>query len=87
MRIKTWPVLVAAGEQDCGLLVFNDEWLIAVLVRLSDKHGPIAGKWFLETGYGRFSGREQLIFADEMEAVAWFRSHLADRYVDDPWLQ
>ena len=87
MRIETRPVRVAAGEQEGGLLVFNDDWLIAVLVRLSDKHGAIAGHWFLETGYGRFSQREQMLFKDEAEAVAWFRSVLADVFVDDPWVE
>lgn len=81
------PVRIAIGEQNGGLLVFNDGWLIAVMVQLSDKHGELAGHWFLETGYGRFSRREQLVFKDETEAVAWFTSHLADVFVDDPWIK
>ena len=85
MSVETQPVQVASGEQDRGLLVFNDGWLIAVLVRLSAKHGVFAGQWFLESGYGRFSGREQLTFVDEIDAIAWFNSHLADHYIDDPW--
>ena len=86
MRVEARPVQVAAGEQEGGLLSFHDDWLIAVLVRLSARHGEIAGHWFLETGYGRFSEREQLVFRDEAEAVAWFKSHLADAFVDDPWV-
>ncbi|MBE7158282.1 MAG: hypothetical protein INR62_07580 [Rhodospirillales bacterium] len=86
MHLKFRPVQIAVGEEGSGLLVFNGEWLIAVLVQLSDSHGDQAGHWFLETGYGRFSEGEQPVFVDRAEAAAWFRSSLADRHMNDPWM-
>lgn len=48
------PVLVETGCPDeQGRLVFHGERLVAVLVRLSDQHGDMAGRWYLEHGFGR----------------------------------
>ena len=48
------PVQVATGSNDTeSQLVFADDFLVAVLVRLSDDHGAEAGMWFLEVGFGR----------------------------------
>ena len=85
MPINLQPVRVAAHEEGSGLLVFNGGWLIAVLVRLSEAHEDLAGQWFLETGYGRFSDGEQPIFISEAAAAAWFESSVADRHMNDPW--
>ena len=85
MDLELRPVRIAAHEEGGGLLVFTGEWLIAVLVRLSESHGARSGQWFLETGYGRFSETQPPVFADKADAVAWFMSRLADRHVDDPW--
>lgn len=85
LHLKFRPVKVPLREEGSGLLVFIDGWLVAVLVRLADHHGTLAGQWFLETGYGRFSEGEAPVFADETSAAAWFRSSLADQRLDDPW--
>ena len=64
MSISLQPVRVATGCDEDGLLVLADDYLVAVLVRLTERHGEKAGKWFLETGYGRLDGPQQPIFAD-----------------------
>ena len=65
--------------------MFAHDWLLAVLVRLSDDPGAPEGRWFLETGYGRFA-QEQPVFTDMAAAESWFRARLADTRPDDPWL-
>ena len=64
MSISLQPVRVATGYDEDGLLVFSDDYLVAVLVLLTDRHGEEAGKWFLETGYGRLNRPHHPIFAD-----------------------
>lgn len=85
MKLEFRSVQVATGEEGPGLLVFASDWLLAVLVRLGEAHGESAGHWFLETGYGRFSGGEHPVFIDQSAAADWFNSSLADRHVGDPW--
>ena len=86
MNIRFQAVKVATGEPGGdGLLVFTDEWLLALLVRLGAGHAEREGQWFLETGYGRFVEGEHPIFTDPNEAQAWFVSSLADKRIDDPW--
>lgn len=84
--IRLQAVRIAAEEGGAGLLVFADDWLLAVLSQLGSAHGPRAGHWFLEIGFGRFAVGEQPVFADEQTARLWFTSSLADRHVDDPWM-
>ena len=51
------PIRIATGSEDeDGCLVFNEDHLIAVLVRLSDLHGDAEGKWFLEAAFGHLHG-------------------------------
>jgi hypothetical protein len=52
------------GYDEEGLLVFADDYLVAVLVRLSDEHGDAAGKWFFESGFGRLDDPHHPIFSD-----------------------
>ena len=75
MSISLQPVRIGTGYDEDGLLVLADDYLVAVLVRLTDRHGEEAGKWFLETGYGRLSRRQQRIFAD-IDAA---QGYIADR--------
>ena len=84
-RIDLRPVQVAVGEEGGGLLVFIDDWMVAVLVRLAGAHGPLEGHWFLETGYGRFGQGPAPTFSDEETAVDWFRSSAADYRSDVLW--
>jgi hypothetical protein len=76
MNITLQPVLVELHEAGDGVLVFQDRWLVALLVRLSDGHGPRNGRWFLEAGYGVLAERAGVDFADLGEAEAWVRREL-----------
>ncbi len=85
MRVELQPVRIALPEEGGGRLVFIDEWLVAVLVRLSADHGPLAGHWYLETGYGRFGEGQAVTFSDETSAIDWFKSTAADGRFYDLW--
>jgi hypothetical protein len=51
-NLSLQPVRIAADGDEEGLLVFGDGRLVAVLVRLSGRHGAMSGRWFLEVGFG-----------------------------------
>jgi hypothetical protein len=53
MTVTLQPVWVATGAEKEGMLVFADERLVAVLVRLSAENEIAPGAWYLETGFGR----------------------------------
>ena len=72
------PVKVAVAEEGEGMLVFFDDELVAVLVRLSVLHEEV-GRWFLEVGFGRFDGPSHPTFADLGEAEAWLGDQLLQR--------
>jgi hypothetical protein len=72
MTFATQPVRVDTSAKDEeGCLVFADGRLVAVLVRLSDEHGEMAGRWFLEAGFGRLDGPQHPTFVDLEAAQAW----------------
>ena len=80
MSLHLKPVRVATGSGDEeGQLVFDEERFLAVLVRLSDEHGPDAGKWFFEVGLGRLDGPAHPTFADLDEAQDWISRHIGGR--------
>ncbi len=69
MSLRLQPVRVGTGTPDTeSQLVFADGFLVAVLVRLSDDHGHIAGLWFLEAGFGPVEDPCPPTFADLDEA-------------------
>lgn len=76
MNIVLKPVRVAAGGDEEGRLVFADERLIAVLVQLSHQHDDLAGRWFLEVGFGSLDGPDHPVFADLTEARDWLSVRL-----------
>ncbi|CAO4186203.1 hypothetical protein [Methylorubrum extorquens] len=77
MNLRLQPVQVATGSDDQeSQLVFHDGFLVAVLVHLSDDHGPEAGQWFLEAGFGRVDDPNPPIFADLDEAQGWILGQL-----------
>jgi hypothetical protein len=72
VTLSTQPVRVDTGTDDEeGLLVFADGRLVAVLVRLSDRHETAAGQWFYECGFGRLDGPEHPVFSDLEAAQSW----------------
>jgi hypothetical protein len=71
------PVRVAAGGGDQeGCLIFADDWLVAVLVRLSQAHEALTGRWFLEAGFGPLATKHNMIFEDLHDAEAWISRRL-----------
>jgi hypothetical protein len=78
MTLRHQPVQVETGSDDTeSRLVFAGERLVAVLVRLSDRHESDAGKWFLEVGFGRVDDPRKPIFVDLREAEHWISGRLA----------
>lgn len=66
------PVRVDTGGADeDGCLVFLNGRLVAVLVRLSDQHGDMAGYWFLEHGFGQLGGPRHPVFDGLDAAQDW----------------
>lgn len=77
MRHFIQPVQVTTGSKDTeNHLVFVDGFLVAVLLQLSDEHGYEAGRWYLETGFGRVDDPHRPTFADLHEAQAWIEQRL-----------
>jgi hypothetical protein len=64
---------VDGGE--AGVLVIKSDQLVAVLTRVDEQLYSEKGPWFLETGFGRLSGRHEL-FESLEEAKAW----IGDRF-------
>ena len=79
MSLHLQPVNVATGSHDTeSNLVFVEDFLVAVLVQLSEGHEDDAGMWFLEAGFGQFDSPDQPKFSDLDEAQAWIERRLAD---------
>jgi hypothetical protein len=79
MNLILQPVMVDAGEEGEGCLVFAEGWLVAVLVRLSDSHGDIGDRWFLEKGFGKLDRPDPPVFSDLPQAEQWIKEHLQIR--------
>jgi hypothetical protein len=78
MSLRLQPVHVATGSDDAeSQLVFDDGFLVAVLVQLSDQHEDEAGSWFLEAGFGPVDTATPPTFADLDEAQGWIEERLA----------
>jgi len=79
MNLILQPVMVDAGEEGEGCLVFAEGWLVAVLVRLSDAREDAAGFWFLEKGFGKLDRPDPPVFSDLAQAEQWIKEHLEIR--------
>ncbi len=86
MKLDMRPVRVAAGEDGDGRLVFWEEALVAVLVRLSAQHEELAGAWYLEAGFGEAAVPLNPTFDDLDEAGAWITSRLEQRSTSSPYV-
>lgn len=74
MSLQLQPVRVATGSEDEeGQLVFVNDSLVALLVRLSDLHGEDVGKWVVEASFGVLVPCEPhgQLFKSLEEAQAW----------------
>jgi hypothetical protein len=76
VNVTLQPVRIGNDYDEDGCLVFADNRLAAVLVRLSQYHGELAGQWFYENGYGRLDGPEHPVFADLDAAQAYIARRL-----------
>lgn len=56
---------------DEGVLVLQDNRLVAVLSHLGAMHGDIAGQWFVEAMFGNQLLKPRHTFADPKDFVAW----------------
>jgi hypothetical protein len=65
------PVRVGTDYDEDGCLVFADDRLVAVLVRLSEHHGDY------ENGYGRLDGPDHPNFPNLDAAQTYITSRLA----------
>src|SRR5215213_9100017 len=73
------PVQVAVGcDDEEGCLIFADDRLVAVLVRLSRLHEELAGRWYLEVGLGQLEGPSKPTFRDLGTAKEWITRRLTD---------
>ncbi|GJE53308.1 hypothetical protein GOFOIKOB_6387 [Methylobacterium tardum] len=77
MSLRLQPVQVATGSADRNSqLVFDDGFLVAVLVQLSDDHDETAGMWFLEAGFGPVDDPDPPTFANLDVAQSWIERRL-----------
>ena len=77
MNLTLQPVRVGNDYDEDGCLVFANDRLVAVLVRLSEHYGDVAGRWFFENGYGRLDGTDHPTFRDVNAAQAYITSRLS----------
>lgn len=78
MSLRLQPVHVATSSHDTeSLLVFADDFLVAVLVQLSEDHEEAVGMWFLEAGFGPVDDACPPVFPDLDTAQTWIERQLA----------
>jgi len=78
MKISLKPVTLGLDTDDTdGRLVFLDDRLVAVLSRLTELHGPMAGLWCIEAGFGIDHRGET--FASLDAAVTWIEQRSEER--------
>jgi hypothetical protein len=72
MTLSTQEVtLDTSGPDTQAVLVFREERLLAVLCRLSDIHGELAGQWFVEAVFNELPGAQSRTFDSLPAAEAW----------------
>jgi hypothetical protein len=76
MTMTAMPVRVGTDHDEEGCLVFSKDRLVAVLVRLSDEHGELAGLWFLEAGFGGVDAIDHPTFPDLAAAQEWLANRI-----------
>jgi hypothetical protein len=78
MSLRLQPIRVATGSPDAvGQLAFSGDFLVAVLVHLSDEHEDMSGMWFLEAGFGPVDTATPPTFTDLDAAQSWIKGRLA----------
>jgi hypothetical protein len=77
MTLTLQPIRVATGFDEEGMMVLNEQRLVAVLVRLSDENEVAPGQWYLEAGFGRLDGGSHPIFSNLDMVKDWISQRLA----------
>jgi hypothetical protein len=77
MTLTLQPICVATGFDEEGMMVLNEQRLVAVLVRLSDKNEVAPGQWYLEAGFGRLDGGSHPTFSNLDMVKDWISQRLA----------
>jgi hypothetical protein len=75
MSVELKEIQIASDYDHDGRLILIDGRLVAVMVRLSELHEQLAGRWYLETGYGVLKN-ERPSFLDLDSAVEWIQCRL-----------
>ncbi len=78
MSLTLQPIRVATGFDEEGMMVLNEQRLVAVLVRLSDDNEVAPGQWYLEAGFGRLDGGSHPTFSNLDMAQDWISQRVAD---------
>lgn len=79
LRLQPVRVRTASNDED-GRLVLANDVLVAVLVCLSADQGDLAGRWFLEAGFGDLRYPVPEAFSDLDAALAWIGDRLTAPY-------
>ena len=79
MSLTLQPIRVATGFDEEGIMVLDEQRLVAVLVRLSDKNEVAPGQWYLEAGFGRLDGGSHPTFSNLDMVKDWISQRLAYR--------
>ena len=77
MTFTLQPMRVATGFDEEGMMVLDEQRLVAVLVRLSDENEVAPGQWYLEAGFGRIDGTSHPAFSNLDMAKDWISQRLA----------
>jgi hypothetical protein len=77
MALSFQSVTLDGGEQGSdAVLVYRDGRLLAVLTCLSDIHGELQGRWFLEAAFGTLPQPSPATFADLEAFERWVEGAL-----------
>ena len=72
MHISIQPVRLDTPDSDNeGVMIFRSDRLVAVASRLSDLHGGLAGRFFIEAMFGPRDLHVGATFASEEELRRW----------------
>lgn len=85
LRLQPTKVATTSTDED-GLLVYQDQHLVAVIVRLEPAvHGePYAGKWNLEATFGHLPYPPDKVFEDVDHAQEWLEKRLKRSMWESP---
>ncbi len=79
MTFTLQPMRVATGFDEEGMMVLDEQRLLAVLVRLSDENEVAPGQWYLEAGFGPLDGGSHPLFSNLDMAQEWIGQRFANR--------